>query len=311
MLVGGALLSLTCPAPGLAKAPAEPPVCGTAPPGSHGTSAPAKATLALADQDPETVSGAAYGRRIGVRMMTLVYTVSGCRLSDTLPPPLDPPPIGPPKDDTVDTIPYGLIRLDGPPEIDGNQYIVHLKVATNPGPFTNTDGETARASFAPGSYAGFLHLRSPWLRRVGTPVSISRSDDQWVKVALLAALGALAGFLTFVVLHWFARAELMVGRTRFAVAGLISVIVGGGVAYTTNYLNQTVWTMGANGRALMVAAFTAATTGPMVTGLLGKVYDDNKVVTDAVKNAKQVAAGHARDAASAKAEAVVAAKAGS
>ena len=89
------------------------------------------------------------------------------------------------------------------------------------------------------------------------------------KSSILADVLALAGFLVFVVLHWFAQAENDVWGRRFAVAGVFSALVGAGVAYTTNYLNQSVWTFGANGRALVVAAFTVATTGPLVTGLLG------------------------------------------
>jgi hypothetical protein len=281
------------------------PICGAPPTGAQG--APAKATLALADQDPETVSGAAYGRKTGERMMTLVYTATGCHLAEDLPVPLDPPPIGPPKDDTVDPIPYGAVRLDGKPEIDGDQYIVHLKVSTSPASFKDQDGKTVQPSFAPGSYAGFLHLRATWLHRVGTPVAISRSDDQWLKVMLLAVLGALGGFGVFVLLHWFAQAELVSGAWRLAIAGLFSVLVGAGVAYTTNYLNQSVWTLGANGRALLVAAFTAATTGPLVTGLLGKVYDDNKAVTGPVRAAKKHAMDQVNADATAKARADAAA----
>jgi hypothetical protein len=286
MLAGSVLVSVTCCAPSAAGAAGEPPICGTTPSGGGPA---AKATLALADQDPETVAGATYGRDTGERQMTLVYTASGCRLADDLPAPLDPPPIGPPKDQTLDTVPYGVIRLNGSPDIDGNQYIVHLTVSTSPAAFKNQDGKEVQPSFDPGTYAGFLHLRAPWLHRVGTPVAISRSDNQWLKVAVLASIGALAGFVGFALLHWFAQADLLVGTLRFAFAGAASVVIGGGTAYLTNYLNQGVWTFGANGRALVFAAFTAATTGPVVTGLLTKVYDDKKAVTDAVKEAKDTA----------------------
>jgi hypothetical protein len=221
--------------------------------------------------------------------MTLVYTVSGCSLVDDLPAPLDPPPIGPPKDQTINTVPYGVVRLNGPPEIDGNQYIVRLTVSTSPATFKNQHDKTVQPSFDPGTYAGFLHLRTPWMHRVGTPIAISRSDNQWLKVATLAAISALMGFLAFCLLHWFAEAELLVGVGRLLFAAGASVVIGAGTAYFTNYLNQGVWTVGSNGAALALAAFTAATTGPVLTGLLTKVYDDKKVVTDAVKQAKQTA----------------------
>ena len=206
---GGALALVACWMPTVAGAAGEIPVCGTAPTAGGAT---AKATLALADQDPETVAGVQYGRQTGQRQMTLVYTASGCRLADDLPAPLDPPPVGPPKDQTVDPVPYGVIRLEGAPEIDGNQYIVHLTVSTSPAAFKNQDGRAVQPSFAPGTYAGFLHLRAPWLHRVGTPVAITRSDNQWLKVAALASLGALAGFAVFALLHWYAGADLLVGR---------------------------------------------------------------------------------------------------
>jgi hypothetical protein len=274
-----------CCAPSVAGAADEPPICGA----PSGGGAAGKATLALADQDPETVAGATYGRDTGERQMTLVYTASGCRLADDLPAPLDPPPIGPPKDQTLDTVPHGVIRLNGPPEIDGNQYIVYLTVSTSPTAFKNQAGKEVQPSFDPGTYGGFLHLRAPWLHRTGTPVAISRSDNEWLKVAVLASIGALGGFVVFVLLHWFAQADLLVGGLRFAFAGAAGVVIGAGTAYLTNYLNQGVWTFDANGRALMLAAFTAATTGPVVSGLLTKVYDDKKAVTDAVKQAKDTA----------------------
>jgi hypothetical protein len=255
---------------------------------------PAKATLALADQDPETVASANYGRDTGERLMTLVFTATGCELTEKLATPSDPPRIGPPKDDALDQIPFGVVRLDGAPEVDGSRYIVHLKVSTAPAAITSSDGKVTTPSFDPGTYAGFLHLQAPWVRRVGTPIAISRSDDQWLKVALLAAAGAFAGFLAFFIVHWFAQAEMVVGRLRFFVAGLLSVAVGAGVAYTTNYLNQGVWTLSANGQALLVAAFTAATAGPLVTGLLGKVYDDNVTVVQPVREAKKLARAKVR-----------------
>jgi hypothetical protein len=279
-LLGSALAGLLC----FGALPAQAAPCGSVP---KDGGAPARATLALADQDAETVASASFGRDTGERMMTLVFTATGCELTDKLEKPADPPRIGPPKDTTFDAIPRGVVRLDGDPEVDGSRYIVRLKVSTSPAPIMGGNGELAAPVFEPGTYAGFLNLQAPWVRRVGTPIAISRSDDEWFKVALLAGLGALAGFLAFVIIHWFAQADMVAGRWRFLVAGLLSVLVGAGVAYTTNYLNQGVWTFSANGRALLVAAFTAATAGPLVTGLLGKVYDDNTAVAKPMREAKK------------------------
>src|SRR4029453_13727710 len=66
-------------------------------------------------------------------------------------------------------------------------------------------------------------------------------------------------FFFFMLLHAFARATLLESGWRIAIAGAISIGVGAYVAYTTNYLNQDVWTFGANIIALLTAAFTAAT----------------------------------------------------
>jgi hypothetical protein len=124
------------------------------------------------------------------------------------------------------------------------------------------------------------------MRRVGTPIAISRSDNEWLKVTLIRR-GRRAGGLPRVRhVHWFAQADIVATIPRFIVAGALSLVVGAGVAYSTNYLNQGVWTVGANGLALLATAFTAATAGPLVTGLLGKVYDDNKVVTGPMRKAK-------------------------
>jgi hypothetical protein len=268
-----------------ATASAELPVCGTTPPGA---SQPVKATLALADTDPETVTAALYGRRTGVRQLTFVYNVSGCRVTNGLALPADPPPIGPPKDDKVGTIPKGVIRIDGRPEADGNQYVVHMQVFTAPPAYTDPGtGKKIAPKFDPGTYGGFLHLKAGWMHRTGTLVAISRSENRWLFVLGAAVIGALGGFVVFMLLHAFARANLLVGGWRVAIAGALSIGVGAYVAYTTNYLNQDVWTLGANTLALLTAAFTAATSGHLVTGLLGKVYDDHASVNPPGEKARR------------------------
>ena len=260
-LILAALLAFPLLAGATSAFAADPPVCGTTP---AGATQPAQATLALSDADAETVAGARYGRHVGRRELTLVYTVSGCRVTGTLPRPVDPPFIGPPKDDKLDTIPRGAIRLDGRPEVDGNKYIVRLQVSSD--------------RFAPGTYAGFLDLNASWMHRTATPVAISRSEHRWLLVLGVALLGALGGFVVFMLLHAFSRAQLLATGGRVAIAGVLSVGLGSYVAYTTNYLNQDVWTLGTNTLALLTAAFTAATSGHLITGLLGKVYDDTAKV---------------------------------
>jgi hypothetical protein len=249
------------------------PVCGSVP---KGTSQPVKATLALADTDPETVTAALYGRTTGAKQLTFVYTVTGCQLTDTLAPPEDPPPIGPPKDNKVATIPKGAIRIEGRPEVDGNQYVVHMQAFTAPPRYSDARTKKSIAPrFDPGTYGGFVHLKATWMHRTGTPVAISRSENRWLFVLGAAALGALGGFVFFMLLHAFSRSQLLASPAKVAIAAVVSVGVGTYVAYTTSYLNQDVWSFGANTIALLTAAFTAATSGHLVTGLLGKVYDDH------------------------------------
>jgi membrane protein YqaA with SNARE-associated domain len=114
------------------------------------------------------------------------------------------------------------------------------------------------------------------MNRTVTPVTISRSENRWMLVILLAAVGALGGFLGFWILHKMSGEKLRPGRGRPIIAGVLSVGIGAGVAYKSNYLNQDVWTTSANTWALWTAAFTAATSGPLVTGVLGKLYEDRQ-----------------------------------
>jgi putative flippase GtrA len=275
MLACGALVSLAVAAP---TAAAGEPECGTTP---HGATEPVKATLALAATDPETVAVALYGRKTGPRPLTLVYTVSGCKLAAGLSAPSDPPTIGPPTDNKLTTIPKGVIRLDDDPEIDGNQYVVHMQVLTSPPQYTDARlHKKFSPKFDPGTYAGFVNLKAAWMHRTATPIAISRSENRWQRVLLIALLGALGGFVFFMLLHAFSQAKLLATGWRIAIAGVLSVGIGAYVGYTTSYLNQDVWTFGANTIALLTAAFTAATSGQLVTGLLGKVYDDHTQLTE-------------------------------
>jgi hypothetical protein len=245
-----------------------------------------KATLALADKDPETVPIVAYGRKTGVRQVTLVYKVTGCRLPGKLPTPADPPPVGPAQGVKADQIPFGVIRLDGPPDIDGDQYIVHMTVSTAPKRTTDSTGDTVTPKLAAGTYSGFIHLKARWMHRTATLVTVSRSENRIGYVGGWAALSAFAGFLVFCALHAASGASLKVHRGRVFVTGVLSVGVGALVGYTTNYVNQDVWTFSDNGFALATAAFTAATSGHLLTGLLGNVYGTQET-TDELKSDKK------------------------
>lgn len=177
------------------------------------------------------------------------------RNGETEPEPRQPLRIYPAK--TGDTIPAGVVALDGSPDVEGSRYIVHVKVSSD--------------SFDPGSYNGFVEIKAPWLNTVRTPVSVSRSENRlWVPLGW-GALGAVAGFVLFALLRFFRNNDLLVSRGQLALAALVSVIVGAVAVYATNYLNQDVWSSTDNAWAAIVVGFTASTSGVM-TALLAAVW---------------------------------------
>src|SRR4051794_37140806 len=86
--------------------------CGE-PPSGGGASARLKATLSLdgQSQDPTLVTDAAFGRKTGVKKLTLVYKVTRCEMGETEPRPQLPLRIYPPK--SGDSVPDNALVLDG------------------------------------------------------------------------------------------------------------------------------------------------------------------------------------------------------
>jgi hypothetical protein len=86
------LASVTVAPEGVAViAPTTPPPCGQAPSTTVGDAfRPAKATLALDGHSDELVTDATFGRKTGTRLLTLVYSVTGCEMADTEPEPQQP-----------------------------------------------------------------------------------------------------------------------------------------------------------------------------------------------------------------------------
>lgn len=235
--------------------------CGEPSPSGGGSARPVKATLSLdgQSQDPTLVTDAAFGRKTGVKKMTLVYKVTGCEMGETEPLPQQPLRIYPPK--SGDIVPDNALVLDGDPDIEGSRYIVHLKVSSK--------------TFDPGSYSGLVEIRAGWLNAVRTPVSISRSENRRRMPLGWGALGGLAGFLLFALTRKLRKNDLLVGRGLLAAVFVVSIIAGMVAAYTTSYINQDVWVSSENWWAALVAGFTGATSGAMV-GLLGAVWTEPK-----------------------------------
>jgi putative flippase GtrA len=85
-------------------------------------------------------------------------------------------------------------------------------------------------------------------------------------------VGGLCGFFVFWLLRKIHDDDLMVKETWVLwLAAIVSVVVGAGTAFITNYINQDVWTLEANGLALFIAAFSAS-TGGVAAGLLTGIY---------------------------------------
>jgi hypothetical protein len=274
---------------------------------------PVRATLTLDQEDQETVTAAAFGRSTDPQPLTLVYRVSGCRVTDTLPWPSSPLPTGPVKTTGARALPLGAVQIDDV-EADGDRYVVYLRVfvssskasdqggasepsattpaATTPGTApkatttptttsppdpTGTDTSAATSppdefNVGPGSYTSFVRIKAPWLRTVATPVTVTRSEDsEWIPLGI-GVVGGLCGFFVFWLLRKIHNDDLLVKeKWVLRLTAIVSVVVGAGTAFVTNYFNQELWTVDANGLALFVAAFSAS-TGGVAAGLLTGIY---------------------------------------
>jgi hypothetical protein len=262
-----------------------------------------RATLTLDQEDQETVTAATFGRSTDPQPLTLVYRVSGCRVTDALPWPRSPLPTGPVKTTGARALPLGAAQIVDV-EADGDRYVVYLRVFVSSGKASDQGG-TSKPSTAitptpsggpatgsadgaatpdgapttpnefsvdPGSYTSFVRIKAAWLRTVATPVTVTRSEDsEWIPLGI-GVLGGLCGFFVFWLLRKIHDDDLLVKETWVLwLAAIVSVVVGAGTAFVTNYFNQDVWTVDANALALFIAAFSAS-TGGVAAGLLTGIY---------------------------------------
>jgi hypothetical protein len=282
-----------------------------------------RGTLTLDQEDQETVTAAVFGRSTEPQPLTLVYRVTGCRVTDALPWPRSPLPTGPVNTTGARALPLGSVQIDDV-DADGDRYVVYLRVfvssrkaseqggVSKPAPVitpstsggqptgssdgaTSDDGTADTAATAspsppepapestatsppdtfnidPGSYTSFVRIKASWSRTVATPVTVTRSEDsEWIPLGV-GVVGGLCGFFVFWLLRKIHDDDLMVKETWVLwLAAIVSVVVGAGTAFITNYINQDVWTLEANGLALFIAAFSAS-TGGVAAGLLTGIY---------------------------------------
>jgi hypothetical protein len=210
-----------------------------------------RATLTLDDQ---SVTSVAYGRGTDPpRTLLLRFKAAGC----TLPSDLTEATIEVVPKQGMPEIPSGgvtLLRAN----VDGDEFSVRLSSDT--------------ATFDPGTYAGFVEVRTPYTLTARTPVSLSRSESNPLWPILIGVIGGVIGLGWF----WFlnrakgAKAQIQ-GLQYLIVFG--AAAVAGIVAVLASYWDQEVWTLGANGKAAAFAAFTGATTGAMATAL-GVLWKD-------------------------------------
>lgn len=127
-------------------------------------------------------------------------------------------------------------------------------------------------SVDPGSYTSFVRIKAQWLRTVATPVTVTRSEDsEWIPLGFGVG-GGLCGFFVFWLLRKIHDDDLLVKeRWVLWLAAIVSVVVGAGTAFVTNYFNQDLWTVDENALALFIAAFSAS-TGGVAAGLLTGIY---------------------------------------
>jgi hypothetical protein len=201
-------------------------------------------SLALNDNSSTTKS---YGTSKGDRHLALLYSVSGCTLparatiaSQQVS--LLPATTG----DDLPGKPTVAVTVDesGPTDVAAN---VNLKLD----------------DIDPGTHAGIVRIHLPqYLHDSFTPISESRTDV-WFWPVLLGLLGAVAGGLWAVALHFADTVAITFSVKQAVLLGVLTI--GAGLVAGYGYWhNQEVWTLGENGWATIVAGFTASTTGALV-----------------------------------------------
>jgi hypothetical protein len=221
--------------------PAAAATCGTANPKSSVTP---KAAL---EPDPDSVTTIAFKRDTDPQRLLIRFKASGC----DLPSHPDAPTIGVLPKANVKNIPDGALS-DPTVVADGASYALVFRVDP--------------AKFDPGSYGGFVEVRSRFFATARVPIGLSRSESNEKVPVVLGLVGGSASLL------WFLGLRLAKGATTpikwwHYLFGFAAAAISGVIAVETAYRSQDVWSLGENAGSALAAAFTGATTGAMVAAL--------------------------------------------
>lgn len=213
--------------------------CGST---NKSTGAIVKAKLTI---DPDSVTAIAFKRDTTPQRLLVRFKVSGCELPKRLAPSTDLLPMQGSKN-----IPENAIKLQGA-RPDGGE--LTLTLVADPREFT------------PGTYEGFMEVRSALIATTRVPLTLSRSEDNEAVPIVIGLIGGLASVIWFVGLH------LAGGATSpkwwHYVLAFVAAAIFGAFAVETAYRSQEVWSFSENSASAIIAAFTGATTGTMLAAL--------------------------------------------
>lgn len=215
--------------------------CGTEDPK---TKAVARATLEV---DPDSVTTLAFKRDGDKQKMLIRFKASGCQLPSRS----DEPTIDILPRQNTKNVPDSALALSKAVP-DGTDY--SLTFLVDP------------AKFEPGTYGGAVEIRAPFLATARAPISLSRSETDMLLLVGLGVAGGIASLVWFLGLHLAKGARTRIKWWHYVLAFLAAAIAGV-IAVDTAYRAQEVWSFDENAGSAVIAAFTGATTGAMVTAL--------------------------------------------
>lgn len=212
----------------------------------------ARAVLTLDDR--RAVTTLRFKQSTKPKTLSLVFSVTGCELSISEPPPTILPPL--PMKDVSELPEEALSKPSFDSDAEGSTLFVLTRVEPK--------------KFDAGTYGGHIIVRAPYLANNSTPISVSRSEDSLLKPVGIGLVGALFGLAWFLILKFVARQKLQVSWWWLIPLGVAALVLGGLAAWDS-YDAQEVWTVRENWRATAVAGFTGASTGA-VAALLVTIF---------------------------------------
>jgi hypothetical protein len=221
--------------------PSHAVTCGTSDPKTKAT---AKATLEV---DPDSVTTVAFKRDIDKQKLLIRFNASGCELPNKAPEP------------TVDVLPRQNVK-------NVPEHVLTLSKAVADQPDYSLTFVADPSRFGPGTYGGVVEVRAPFLATARAPISLSRSETNELLLVGLGLLGGAVSLVWFLGLHLAKGATTKIKWWHYAFA-FGAAAIAGVLAVETAYRAQDVWSFSENAGSALVAAFTGATTGAMVTAL--------------------------------------------